>query len=230
MTLAPSEQDSMVEEESMYQEELVPCLTPGTPSSSSSSECSTESAWELIQPSPQGQNELRKCSAPYKKRRQLDFQVNTEDCSTIKDVLVGTTRLVNYSSSSHGSSSCGIEEIKKESVEQQEELATTDGGTGEEDSVNRGTNGNTVEDCSAVGGENLKVLISGTDGGVVYAREEVIDGSTVVNYIGNDVYWSNEQDTAEQEALNLEIIEHLKSLNIQPKLEVEEGSRWNEVW
>ena len=52
MTLAISKQSSVVEEEGLYQEDLVPCLTPGT-TSSSSSECSTESAWEIIKQSPQ---------------------------------------------------------------------------------------------------------------------------------------------------------------------------------
>ena len=132
---------------------------------------------------------------------------------------------MSYSSSSHDSSIYGVEEIKRECVEQEEELATIGGGTGDEDNKNGGTESTAVVDCSAVEDGNLKVLISGTDGGIVYAREEVVDGSTVVNYIGNDVYWANDQDSAEQDMLNQEIIEHLKSLNIQPKLEVEEGSR-----
>ena len=86
MTLAISKQSSVVEEEGLYQEDLVPCLTPGT-TSSSSSECSTESAWKLIKQSPKGQMDLLKCSAPNKKRRQLDYQVDTVDCITVRDVL-----------------------------------------------------------------------------------------------------------------------------------------------
>ena len=71
----------------------------------------------------------------------------------------------------------------------------------------------------------MKVLFSGTNVGEVYACEEMIDGATVINYVGNDQYWANDHDTAEQNQLSQEIFEHLRSLNIQPEFEAEEVSQ-----
>ena len=215
-TIVPSEQDSITEG-SVLEDELVPCLTPGTSSNSSSSSstcCSTESAWEIIQSSPQGKKSLGKCSAPFKKRRQLDFPVNTDDCIPINQILSGTARLVNYSSSSQDSATYEKVDMKRADEEHEGDIVVMEEGTECNGNKRGGTedgfgSGSTVEEGKGA------VLFEGANGGKVYVRRDLVGGSNVVNYFGNEVFWASSQDSVEHGILDEEILNHLKNLNIQ---------------